>query len=223
MTTTSTSTSTSTSTTIDSVGTPGWQPAATPVAVALACGLALGVLTNLGQGVLPGAWNQIANSAAAWTVVAFAAGALLKRSGSPRRAAIAGLCAEAGLVVGYYGYAEFGRSGAGSLFFPLVWLAMAFVAGPLFGVAGLWWRGESPWRRVTALAALAGLFGMEGIMYAWTLHYAPQAWACLAAFLLVPLLMARSHRERGLALLAAVPCALLAHALVTIPLNSLSV
>ncbi|MET8950918.1 DUF6518 family protein [Streptomyces sp. NPDC004393] len=186
-------------------------------------GLLLGVLTNLAQGRLPGAWNQIANSGAIWSTVAFAAGALLYRRGSLTQAATGGLGAETGLVVGYYGYAEFGRGGMGNLFWPLIWLGMALVAGPLFGVAGHWWRrGRDVRRRVIGLAAFAGLFGMEGIVYAWNLHYAPQAWACLAVFALAPLLMARTHKERALTLGAAAPCALLAYAVIELPLQMLS-
>ncbi|MFC6085656.1 DUF6518 family protein [Sphaerisporangium aureirubrum] len=189
---------------------------------ALGGGLALGVLTNLAQGWLPGGWNQLANSGAVWTVAAFAAGAVLARRPLPVAVA-GGLCAEAGLVAGYYGYAEFGRDGMGDLFFPLVWLAMAFVAGPLFGVAGAWWRrGRDRRRRVAGPAALAGVFGMEGLLAAWNLHHASQAWACLAAMVLVPLLLGRTLRERALTLTAAVPLALIAYAVVVIPLMSLS-
>ncbi|MFI9744523.1 DUF6518 family protein [Streptomyces sp. NPDC052494] len=180
-------------------------------ASAFAGGLLLGVLTNLLQGWLPGAWNQIVNSGAVWSVAAFIAGALLARQVGLPAAAVAGLFAESGLVVGYYAYAEVGRDGMGSLFAPLVWLGMAFIAGPLFGVAGFAWRGVSPRHRVVGLAALAGVFGTEAIHYAWVLHYVPEAWACLALLVLVPLLMGRTHRERALTLLTAIPFSLLAY------------
>jgi hypothetical protein len=183
----------------------------------------LGVLTNLAQGWLPGGWNQLANSGAVWSAVAFAGGAVLAGRGALRLAAVGGLGAEAGLVAGYYGYAEFGRDGMGDLLFPLVWLGMACVAGPLFGVAGHWWRRGGDVRvRVTGLAAFAGLFGMEGVTAAWDLHHASQAWACFAVFALVPLLMARTHRERAFTLAAAVPCALIAYAVVALPLQAVS-
>ncbi|MGW3283030.1 DUF6518 family protein [Streptomyces sp. NPDC001002] len=204
--------------------------ALTATVAATGGGVLLGVLTNLAQGWLPGAWNQIANSGAVWSAVAFVAGALLagRGGGTVVRAAVGGLGAEAGLVVGYYGYAEYGRDGMGSLFFPLVWLGMACVAGPLFGVAGYAWRrgnavaGRDSWTRIAGLAAFAGLFGMEGVMFAWDLHYAPQAWGCFAVFVLVPLLMARTHRERALTLATAVPFALLAYAIVELPLQTVS-
>ncbi|WP_030062793.1 DUF6518 family protein [Streptomyces natalensis] len=208
------------------------SPAAAPVTVAkwthatvgaLGGGLALGILTNLAQGFLPSPWDQIPNSGAVWSVVAFVAGALLAGRASLRVVAVAGLCAEVGLVVGYYGYAEFGRDGMGGLTFPLFWLAMALIAGPLFGVAGAWWRrGRTARHRVTGLAALAGVFGMEGIHYAWTLHYAAQAWACLAVFLLVPLVMARGHKERALTLVAAAAFSLLAYTAVELPFQNFS-
>ena len=193
-------------------------PVATPTrgwilatVAASGAGLALGVLTNLAQGWLPGEWNQIANSGAVWSVVAFVAGALPAGRVSLPAAAVAGLCAESGLVVGYYGYAEFGRDGMGSLLAPLVWLAMAVISGPIFGIAGAWWRnGRTGMRRVLGLAAVAGLFGSEGLHYAWTLHYGAQAWTCLAIFLVVPLL-ARSHAERVLTLLAAISLSLIAY------------
>ncbi|MFC8519758.1 DUF6518 family protein [Streptomyces sp. NPDC057257] len=202
-------------------GARGTWSAAVPAAAG--GGLLLGLLTNLAQGLLPGAWNQVANSGAVWSAVAFVAAALLAREGGVPRAAAGGLAAEAGLVLGYYGYAEFGRDGMGDLLFPLVWLGMACVAGPLFGVAAHWWRrGPDAGRRIIGLAAFAGLFGMEGVTAAWDLHYASQAWACLAALALVPLLMARTHRERALTLAAALPCALLAYAIVELPLQMIS-
>jgi hypothetical protein len=193
------------------------------VAAAAVGGVLLGVLTNLAQGWLPGGWNQLANSGAVWSAVAFVGGALLAGRGTVRLAAVGGLGAEVGLVVGYYGYAEFGRDGVGDLLFPLVWLGMACLAGPLFGVAGHWWRrGEGARLRVVGLAAFAGLFGMEGVTAAWDLHRASQAWACFAAFALVPLLMARTHRERAFTLAAAVPCAIVAYAIVVLPLRAVS-
>ncbi|GLX94506.1 DUF6518 family protein [Herbidospora sp. NBRC 101105] len=297
-----------------------WRAAVT----ALVAGLVLGVLTNLAQGWLPGAWNNLANSGAVWSVAAFVAGALVA-GGLPReftmygpgveaayrdpgqgltsagpeaegedpgltsvgpeargrgrgfdrpgrgpeaweedsggrrfeagsdagfgaeaspygagvtpaellrlvppapsalpRALFAGLAVEVGLVAGYYGFAEFGRGGMGDLFWPLVWVVVACVAGPVFGVAGSWWRrGVARWQRVGGLAALAGVFGMEGVHYAFGLGYAPQAWACLVVFLLVPLL-AHAVREIGLTLLAAVPLVGVAYLVVILPLRSLS-
>ncbi|AEW99723.1 DUF6518 family protein [Streptantibioticus cattleyicolor] len=205
--------------TVRKSGPGAWVAAAT----ATVGGVLLGVLTNLAQGWLPGDWNQLANSAAVWSAVAFAAGALIARRGTLLRAALGGLGAETGLVAGYYGYAEFGRDGMGALLFPLVWLAMACVAGPLFGVAAYAWRrGRGIRSRTAGLAAFAGLFGMEAMTAARDLHHTAQAWTCGTAFLLIPLLMAPTHRVRALTLAAAVPCALLAYAIVGLPLKAVS-
>ncbi|WP_369217228.1 DUF6518 family protein, partial [Streptomyces flavofungini] len=76
--------------------------------------------------------------------------------------------------------------------------------------------------RVLGVAAFAGLFGMEGLAYAWGHHYAAQAWACLAVFVAIPLLMPRTWAERGAALAAAIPCAFVAYAVVELPLRSVS-
>ncbi|MGC4909970.1 DUF6518 family protein [Streptomyces cyaneofuscatus] len=192
-------------------------------AVAAGGGLLLGVLTNLAQGWLPDTWQQLANSGAVWSAVAFAVGAVLYRHERLVQAASGGAVAEVGLVVGYYGYAEFGRDGAGSLFFPLVWLGLGLVAGPLFGAAGWWWRrGLDVRRRVLSLGAFAGLWGMEGLMYAVDLGYMQEAYACLALFVLIPLLMARDHKERALTLGAAAVCGLVAYGAVEVPLQMLS-
>ena len=187
-------------------------------------GVGLGILTSLAQGVLPGASNQIANSGAVWCVPAFAAGALAAGGHlALRKSVLAGLCTTVGLVVGYYGYAEFGRSGMGSPIWPLVWLALALISGPLFGAAGAWWRrGHTTPRRVLGLASLAGVFGMEAIQYAWVLHYAAQAWVCTALLVLIPLLMARRHKERALTVLVALPLSAIAYAVVELPLQHVS-
>ncbi|MFJ9641065.1 DUF6518 family protein [Streptomyces sp. NPDC101178] len=192
-------------------------------AVAAGGGLLLGVLTNLAQGWLPDTWQQLANSGAVWSAAAFVVGAVLYRHERLVQAVLGGAVAEAGLVAGYYGCAEFGRDGAGSLFFPLVWLGLALVAGPLFGAAGWWWRrGRYVRRRVVSLGAFAGLWGMEGLMYALDLGYLPEAYACLALFVLIPLLMARDHKERALSLGAAAVCGLVAYGVVEVPLQMVS-
>lgn len=188
----------------------------------LAVGLGIGVLTNLAQGWLPGGWNQVANSGAVWSLAAFVVGALLVARSSVTAAVVGGLAVECGLVIGYYGFAEVGRGGMGDPFWPLVWLVLAFVAGPLFGWAGASWRrGRRVPARVVGLAALAGVFGMEAVHYAWNLGYAASAWAFGAVAVLVPLL-GRAHRERAWTLAAACALALTAFAVVLPVLDGLS-
>ncbi|MEU4098722.1 DUF6518 family protein [Streptomyces sp. NPDC026673] len=183
--------------------------------VGLAAGITLGVLSNLAQGWLPGASNHIPNSGAVWSAVAFAAGVFLAGRASLLTAAVTGLLTELGLVIGYYGYAEFGRDGVGSLTMPLVWAGAACVAGPLFGVAGVWsCKGSNSARRVAGTAALAGVFGGEGVHFARVLHYSTAATGCFVVLLLVSLLLPRTLKERALTLSAAVVLSLVSHGVV---------
>ncbi|WP_326580906.1 DUF6518 family protein [Actinacidiphila glaucinigra] len=164
---------------------------------------------------LPGASNQIPNSGAVWSASAFAAGAILASRASLLIAAVTGLLTELGLVIGYYGYAEFGRDGMGALDMPLFWASAACVAGPLFGVAGVWSRtGRNSWRRVAGTAALAGVFGGEGVGYAWVHHYWTQATGCFVVLLLVSLLLPRTLKDRALTLSVAVVFSLLSYVVV---------
>ncbi|WP_411120299.1 DUF6518 family protein [Streptomyces sp. 058-1L] len=189
-----------------------------------AVGLTLGVLTNLLQGWLPYPWDHLANSGAVWSVAAFAVGAVLAvRIGNRWWLAIGGALTEIGLVVGYYGYAEFGRDGMGSLFFPLVWTVMACVAGPLFALAGAEWRaGTHPWRRAIALGALGGLFGSEAMQMGLVVGYPGPALVLAAVTCALPILMARTMKERWRSLAMAAIASLVAYALIYLPLNLLS-
>lgn len=194
----------------------------TALACSLAGGLALGVLTNLAQGWLPGAWNQIANSGAVWAAVAFAAGAVLAGRLRLPTLAVAGLFAELGLVAGYYGYAVLVRNDDVSslLGWPVIWAVLACVAGPLFAVAAAWWRrGRTGWHRAAGLGALGAVFGAEGVHYGVVLHYPAQAWACAVVAIAVSLLAARGERIRTLALVAVLT--LLAYGAVFLPLGLL--
>lgn len=89
------------------------------------------------------------------------------------------------------------------------------------GAAGWWWRrGRDAWRRVAGLGAFAGLWGMEGLLCAVDLHHIPEAYTCRALFVLIPLLMARDHKERALTLGAAAAFSLIAYAAVAVPLRT---
>ena len=179
-----------------------WSAHALPVA--LLAGLALGAVTNVLQGVLPDSLQQFANSGAVWVVAAYVAGALVG-SGPQWRTFAAGAATQVGAVVGYYGYAQFVRDGMGALHAPAVWLGFALVAGPLFGVAGAWWRDERQWRRSVSLGVIGGVFAMDGLWDLLVLHYVSAGCAFLVIGVLLPLLLARTVRDRLLGLLAVAP------------------
>jgi Family of unknown function (DUF6518) len=181
------------------------------VVLVVLIGLALGVLTVLGQGVLPDNWNRIANSGAVWVAVAFAVGAFMA---SDRTAALAGAATLVGAVIGYYVTVPWLVEGAASSSRSVaIWGVTALVGGPVFGLAGRWWRTGTEGRRAIAIGLLGGAFAGEG---AYTMiHIASPtgsqeavAWAMLAMGVAIPLLLGRSLRGRtlGLVLMVSVGC-----------------
>ncbi|WP_285745844.1 DUF6518 family protein [Lentzea sp. NBRC 105346] len=174
-------------------------------------GLAIGVATNLLQGVLPGHFNSIANSGSVWVVGAFVAGAL-----ATRRAPLLGLLTQVFAVVGYYGYAELFRDGMGSAYAPAVWLGFALVGGPIFGLAGTWWRRGAGRRPIMGAGLLGGVFGMDGLWHLMVLHYLPTGMAFCVVAVLVPLALGRTWRERLLGVLCAALVAPLAVSVLSI-------
>jgi hypothetical protein len=177
--------------------------------LALAVGLAGGALTSFGQSVLSGGWHALVNSAAPWVMVALLVG--LRARGHWRRAAVAGVLSQVGLVVGYYATSELRGFAAGTSAV-VIWIAAGVVAGPLHGAAGALLREGR--RRVRAVAAgvTGSVWAMEGLHF---LRLASDAnspsgpgttagWCYLLVGLLLPLALARSLRDRVPALLTLV-------------------
>lgn len=164
-------------------------------------GLLIGALTLLLQGLLPGSWGHLANSGATWVVAAFFAGAFLGRP------ALHGTVVLFGEVIGYYGAAAIflSQRDPQALVGPAVWLAVALAAGPIFGIAGSWWRHEQrPIRRIIAVALLGGVFIAEGLYLIITLGYLAEGAIMLALGILAPALQ-RSGADRWRSLAALVP------------------
>jgi hypothetical protein len=181
---------------------PGWLA----VASAAGAGLVLGLATLGLQGVLPGSWNQLANSGAVWAVGAFLAGVVLAPAGW--RPVTAGTGVLAGAVIGYYAGATLflpGRSTTAALVAPAAWLAVALLAGPLFGTAGAWWLDERRGRRITGPALLGGAFIAEGLDLLIVLHYVAEAGTMFTIGALIPVVLGRTVRDRVSGLLALVP------------------
>lgn len=176
--------------------------------VVVLTGLGLGILTVLGQGLLPGNWHRIANSGAVWVAVAFAVGAFMA---SDRTAALAGAGTLLGAVVGYYVTVPWLVEGAASSSRSVaIWGVTALIGGPVFGLAGRWWRTGTEGRRAIAIGLLGGAFAGEG---AYTMiHIAGPTgsqeavvWTMLAIGVGVPLLLGRSLRGRLFGLVVMVP------------------
>jgi hypothetical protein len=174
------------------------------VVVAVVAGLLAGSLTQLGQGVLPDLLTPAANAISPWLAVAFGVGAA---AGSRRAAAAGGLLALVFALVGYFGlvFVRFGYApslgGAN-----LVWLLGAAVGGPVFGLAGRWWRAHDGWLGAVGAALLGAAAIAEGVYLSGIETVAASAPLFVIAGLLVPIVLGRSNANRIRGLAALVPC-----------------
>ena len=165
-------------------------------------GLATGVLTQVGQSLLPDGWSQAANAISPWLLVAFLLGATMPTT---RWAAFAGAGALLFALAGYYVMTEvrYGiGGGTGSL---VLWGLGAFVGGPIFGIAGHAWRTGPHRQRAIALGLLVAVAVAEGIYNAVVLGSPAIGAGFVIAGLVVPLLLGRSREDRLGAYVAAVP------------------
>ncbi len=172
----------------------------------VAAGVTLGVLTIVGQGVLDARWNRLANSGAIWLLVAWLVGS---RMPTGRWATGSGFVVLASALAGYYVAALV--SGAGvSTSSVVIWLGTAVVGGPVYGLAGRWWRVGGSGQRIVAIGLAGGILVAEGVS---TLMRIPDlavvGWIEAAAGVLLALGLGRTWRERGSVLLVVVVVTLL--------------
>ena len=171
---------------------------------AILVGLATGAVTQLLQGILPQEIGSIANSITPWLAVAFAVGS---RGGRWWLAAIAGALALLAALVGYYWLVQvrfgYGAELRGAV---LLWTIAAVVGGPVFGVAGRWWRGERPWPRATATALLGAAAIAEGAYLSMIPTVATAAPIFVIAGVAIPIVLGRGRDDRVRGLLLLVPC-----------------
>ena len=170
-------------------------------------GLATGALTQFGQGILPDGWSHAANSISPWLLVAFLLGSTMP---ADRWAAAAGIGTLLLALVGYYAMIElrYGYgAGTGALIF---WGAGAAIGGPVFGVAGHWWRtSASHRRRAAAIGLLAAVFIAEGLYLVLILPGPAVGVGFAAVGAAVPLVFGRSRDDRLGGYVAIVPALLL--------------
>ena len=129
------------------------------VALTIGVGVAVGVATLLGQSVLPGDWNRLANSGAIWLLASFLVGSRMPTNG---RAAVAGMATLVLAVVVVLRRGQAGGAGV-STRTVVIWVGTALVGGPVYGAAGHWWRTGPPTRRVVAIGLMGGIVTAEGV------------------------------------------------------------
>jgi hypothetical protein len=172
--------------------------------IALAAGLIAGAVTQLLQGILPAEMGSFANSATPWLAVAFGVGSTASRWWL---AAIAGAVTLMAALVGYYGLVQlrfgYGVELRGTV---LLWLIAAVVGGPVFGVAGRWWRSDRPWLRATGPALLGASAIAEGVYLAGIPTVASAGPLFVALGLAIPVVLGRRRDDRIRGLLLLLPC-----------------
>ena len=170
-------------------------------ALVILIGLAVGMVTQIGQSILPDAWSPIANAISPWLAGAFLVGAAMP---SPRAAVVAGIATLACALVGYYAMTEL-RYGIGAGTGSLVrWGLGALIGGPVFGIAGLAWRRRTIAQRAIALGLLAASFIAEGVYQARVVAHPEAGVLFVAVGLLIPVL-GRTKNDRLRAYAATVP------------------
>jgi hypothetical protein len=131
--------------------------------LALVAGALTGLAFGRGMSIIPSPdavgvfW--VGNLCAPWLVIAFLAG---RHQQTWVRAAVAGMIAETGCVVGFYAhflflgplahglprdtpFLDYAPAALTSwLHFIAFWLLMALISGTLYGVLGQWWRRSAP-------------------------------------------------------------------------------
>ena len=127
-------------------------------------GVIIGVLTSIGQGVLPDVLAPMANSAGSWCLAVFALAAFAM--GSTNRpawlGAVLGALALFAMVIGYALASEVSGYAAGTRLV-LFWGAAAVVVGPAVGIAAAWFRGGGSSRAAVAAGVIAGILAGEAI------------------------------------------------------------
>ncbi|MEH0822597.1 MULTISPECIES: DUF6518 family protein [unclassified Micromonospora] len=177
-------------------------------------GLLLGSLDFVWIKFVPFPLAELGNSTATWAVAAFLFGWWV-RSGWLRAALGAAVLLVLAVPSYYLAATLIQGDDLAVLWAPtsLFWMVLGVLAGVVFGVGGVWARGEG-WRPVVGLALPAAALFEEAARFARLIgdpnYPAGVAWNVaidVALALLVVLLFGRSHRQRALTLAVALPLA----------------
>jgi hypothetical protein len=172
------------------------------VALVVVVGLLTGVITQIGQGVLPDGWSQAANAISPWLAVAFLVGAAMH---DLRAGVVAGVATLTLALIGYYGmvWLRFGYGGSTNAL--VVWGTAALAGGVVYGALGQSWRAGGVRQRAVAIGFLVAAAVAEGIYLTGILPEPSVGAGFMLAGVLAPLVLGRSWGERTRAYAAAVP------------------
>ena len=174
------------------------------LAKATVAGLLLGPLDLLGQLRLPYPWANLANSGAVWALAAFIVGAWVRPAAM---SAVAGLVLLPLAVETYYLSGVFFLHDDLSTLWSAttgLWLLLAVVVGPLFGVAGSALDSRRRATRFAAAACAGSIFLLEALallarsqMGGSSSHAGPTAVIEIALAGVVPIFVLALTRKRG--------------------------
>ncbi|MEG7815471.1 DUF6518 family protein [Bacillus paranthracis] len=173
-------------------------------------GILVGVLTKLGQGILPGHWNSLANLVSVWLVPSFFVASF---SYSKRTAILSGILALLGMVLGYYGYAIIFKNVSHSIYFISVWITCAFIGGTIFGIAGFLWKDTTNPLHKLGSALIGGVFVTDGLHILLNFedynHMLPVGYTEVIVGIILILVLERSNANRISSFLMMVPITIL--------------
>jgi hypothetical protein len=174
--------------------------------VAIVAGLITGALTLAGQAILPTDANRLANSGAIWVTVAFALGWRVPTDGM---AATTGFLSLVAALAGYFTAAAVAHAGI-SVSTVAIWLGVAIIGGPVFGVAGRWRATGDARRAVIGIALLGAVYVAEGIATLLSIpHMQAAGWVSVVAGIVLVVALSRDRAERLRACVALVPLTIL--------------
>ncbi|ASI78039.1 DUF6518 family protein [Bacillus pacificus] len=173
-------------------------------------GILVGILTKLGQGILPGHWNSLANLGSVWLVPSFFVASF---SYSKRTAILSGILALLGMVLGYYGYAIIFKNVSHSIYFISVWITCAFIGGTIFGIAGFLWKDTTNPLHKLGSALIGGVFVTDGLHILLNFedynHMLPVGYTEVIVGIILILVLERSNANRISSFLMMVPITIL--------------
>ena len=137
---------------------PSWPRS---IAIAGVGGLVVGILTSIGQSVLPDEMRSLANAASPWSAAAFALAVVAGGRDTLRSAILAS--GSLLMMLAGYSLASTLRGFPVGASTTLFWVAAAVIVGPALGVGAAWTPGTDPRKAAAGVAVLASILVGEAV------------------------------------------------------------